>query len=98
TPSLETEHLARTGRAKKLLLPDRARAQELPKIEIVDLRRIGAGPTGDKRISLPLHRAIEETLAAKEQTILFLNRRGFAPSVRCEACGQMCACPNCTVA
>ena len=59
---------------------------------------MGAGPTGDKRLSLPLFRAIEETLAAKEQAILFLNRRGFAPSVRCEACGEHAACKACSVA
>jgi primosomal protein N' (replication factor Y) len=98
TPSLETEYLARTGKAERLRLPARARAQALPKVEVVDLRRIGAGPTGDKRISLPLHRALEETLAAKEQAILFLNRRGFAPSVRCEACGVVAECPHCSVA
>jgi len=98
TPSLETEHLARTGKAQKLELPDRARAQPMPKVEIIDLRRMGAGPTGDKRLSLPLFRAIEETLAAKEQAILFLNRRGFAPSVRCEACGELASCRACSVA
>jgi len=98
TPSLETEHLARNGKAQKIVLPDRARAQELPTVQIVDLRRIGPGPTGDRRISALLHRAIEATLAAKEQTILFLNRRGFAPSVRCEGCGELSSCPHCTVA
>ncbi len=98
TPSLETVQLARSGKATKLVLPDRARAQEMPRVHIVDLRAIGPGPTGDKRISLLLHRAIEETLAAKEQTILFLNRRGFAPSIRCEGCGELASCPNCTVA
>ncbi len=98
TPSLETEYLTRTGRAEKLRLPGRARAQAMPKVELVDLRRIGAGPTGDKRISVSLHRAIEETLAQKEQAIIFLNRRGFAPSVRCDACGELAACPSCSVA
>ncbi|MBX3212931.1 MAG: primosomal protein N' [Labilithrix sp.] len=98
TPSLESEQLARSGKATKIVLPDRARAQELPTVEIVDLRRIGAGPTGDRRISVVLHRAIEATLAAKEQTILFLNRRGFAPSIRCEGCGELSSCPHCTVA
>jgi primosomal protein N' (replication factor Y) len=98
TPSLETEHLTRSGKAQKIVLPDRARAQELPGVEIVDLRRIGSGPTGDRRVSVTLHRAIEATLAAKEQTILFLNRRGFAPSVRCEGCGELSSCPHCTVA
>ena len=98
TPSLESEHLARAGRAIKLRLPDRARSQPLPRVELVDLRRMGAGPTGDKRISMPLFRAIEDTLKAREQVILFLNRRGFAPSVRCEACGQMAMCDSCSVA
>ncbi len=98
TPSLESEHLTRTGKATKLVLPDRARSQAMPRVEIIDLKRIGAGPTGDKRLSIPLHRAIEETLKAGEQTILFLNRRGFAPSVRCTSCGQMVACPSCSVA
>jgi primosomal protein N' (replication factor Y) len=45
-----------------------------------------------------LHRAIEQTLEAKEQTILFLNRRGYAPSIRCESCCELAACPHCTVA
>ena len=99
TPSLESEQLARSGRATKIVLPDRARAVEMPAVEIVDLRRIGAGPTGDRRISIVLHRAIEATLATRtEQTILFLNRRGFAPSVRCEGCGELASCPHCTVA
>jgi primosomal protein N' (replication factor Y) len=98
TPSLETEHLVRTGRATRLALPDRAGAGRLPTVEVVDLRRIGAGPTGDKRLSLPLHRALEDVLARGEQAILFLNRRGFSPSARCEACGQVVECPSCSVA
>ena len=98
TPSLEAEYLTRTGRAEKLRLPGRARAQAMPRVERIDLRRMGAGPTGDKRLSLPLHRALEETLAKKEQAIIFLNRRGFAPSVRCQACGELAACPSCSVA
>ena len=98
TPSLESEYLVRTGRAERLRLPERARAQAMPRVETIDLRRMGPGPTGDRRLSLPLHRAIEATLAAKEQAILFLNRRGFSPSVRCEACGKMESCPSCSVA
>ncbi len=98
TPSLESERLVSLGRARKLSLPERARAQELPKVELIDLRRTPAGPSGDKRISLPLHRALAATLEAGGQAILFLNRRGFAPSVRCEACGEVAACPSCSVA
>jgi primosomal protein N' (replication factor Y) len=98
TPSLETEHLVRSGRATRLPLPDRAGAGRLPEVEVVDLRRIGAGPTGDKRLSVPLHRALEDALARGDQAILFLNRRGFSPSARCEACGEIVECPSCSVA
>ncbi|HKQ69353.1 MAG TPA: primosomal protein N', partial [Polyangiaceae bacterium] len=99
TPSLETEMLCRTGKLTRLELPDRARAAAvLPKVELVDLRRIGPGPSGHPLISLPLHRAIEKTVAAGEQTILFLNRRGFAPSVICDRCGHILRCKSCSVA
>lgn len=98
TPSLESENLTRTGRATKLRLPDRAGTHPLPRVELVDLRRNGPGPTDDRRISMPLFRAIESALRARDQVILFLNRRGFAPSVRCTACGQMATCNDCSVA
>jgi primosomal protein N' (replication factor Y) len=98
TPSLESEFMVTSGKAERLVLPSRAREQTLPKVQLVDLRRMGAGPTGDRRLSIPLHRAIERTLAAGEQTILFLNRRGFAPTVLCETCGKTLECPSCSVA
>ncbi len=99
TPSLESVELARKGRLVELVLPDRAVAEAtMPVVTLVDLRRNGAGPTGNKLLSLPLHRAIEQTLAKGEQTILFLNRRGFAPSVVCSACGMVETCRACSVA
>jgi primosomal protein N' (replication factor Y) len=99
TPSLETEMLVRQGKLTRLELPERAHAAAvLPKVELVDLRRIGPGPTGHALISLPLHRAIEQALALGEQSILFLNRRGFAPSVICEGCGAIVRCRLCSVA
>ncbi len=99
TPSLEAVELAQRNKLVELTLPDRAVAEaSLPKVSIIDLRRIGAGPSGERLISLPLHRAIEETLKAGEQVILFLNRRGFAPSVVCEACGGLEVCRACSVA
>jgi primosomal protein N' (replication factor Y) len=99
TPSLESVELVRKGKLVELGLPDRAVAEAtLPAVELVDLRRIGAGPSGNKLISLPLHRAIDKTLTAGEQAILFLNRRGFAPSVLCEACGTIETCQSCSVA
>lgn len=99
TPSLGTEALVRKGRITRLRLPTRAReASNLPSVRLIDLRRMGPGPTGDRWLTLPLYRAIESTLAQKEQSILFLNRRGFAPSLICDACGHIVECPNCSVA
>ena len=98
TPSLEAIELARRGKLHKLVMRNRARAQPLPEVQIIDLRKVGPGPSGSKLISLPLHRALEATLLAKEQAILFLNRRGFAPAVICEACGELRRCPDCDVA
>ena len=98
TPSLELAHLVDTKKVIELPLPERARAQAMPDVSIIDLRRFKAGPTGDKRISLPLHRALEDVLAKGEQAILFLNRRGFSPSARCESCGKIAQCPHCSVA
>jgi primosomal protein N' (replication factor Y) len=98
TPSLESEMLARSDRLVRLELPARAReASTLPRVEIVDLRRVGPGPTGDRRLSLVLHREIERVLEAGEQAILFLNRRGFAPFVSCNGCGKPLECPTCSV-
>jgi primosomal protein N' (replication factor Y) (superfamily II helicase) len=99
TPSMEAEQLARSGRIGRLSLPDRAReAATLPRVDVVDLRRTGPGPSGDSRLSVPLHRAIEKTLAKGEQVILFLNRRGFAPAVFCDGHGEALSCPDCAVA
>jgi primosomal protein N' (replication factor Y) len=82
-----------------LSLPNRAhRMATLPKVEVVDLRRYGPGPSGDRLLSLPLHRALEGVLGRREQAILFLNRRGFAPSLVCDGCGAIAECPNCSVA
>jgi primosomal protein N' (replication factor Y) len=98
TPSLESEMLVRNDKLVRLSLPARAREMSvLPRVEIVDLRRVGPGPTGDRRLSLVLHRELERVLAAGEQAILFLNRRGFAPYVTCNGCGKLLECPTCSV-
>ena len=97
TPSLESIALSRSGRAERLDLPERATRATLPTIELVDLRRIGAGPSGERYLSLPLHRALEATLRAGEQSIVFLNRRGFAPAIVCQACGVLMQCRLCSV-
>ncbi len=98
TPSLESEALVRAGKLQRLAMPDRAHATAvLPSVQLVDLRRVGPGPSGNPMLSLPLHRAIEQALAKSEQIIIFLNRRGFAPSVLCDGCGSIASCPLCSV-
>lgn len=99
TPSVESFFAAQEGRYRLLQLPERATSAPLPSVEIVDLRKVGRrGPTGHELLSLPLVRAIDECLDRGEQAILFLNRRGFAPSVRCGACDKTLECPSCSVA
>jgi primosomal protein N' (replication factor Y) (superfamily II helicase) len=98
TPSLSSIALVREGRLLHLRLPARARAASiLPSVEIIDIRRVGPGIAGEKLLSLPLVRALEEVLQVKQQAILFLNRRGFAPSLICESCGYIAECPHCSV-
>lgn len=99
TPSLASEYAVRTGKLRRLRLTQRAHdAAALPQVEVIDLRNQGPGPSGDPLLSLLLHRALEANLAAGGQTILFLNRRGFAPSLICGSCGHISTCPNCSVA
>jgi primosomal protein N' (replication factor Y) (superfamily II helicase) len=99
TPSLASIALSRQGKLTRLVLPARARAAStLPAVEIVDLRKVGAAPGGERLITVPLYRALQRALAEKEQVILFLNRRGFSPSLICDSCGKVLECPNCSVA
>jgi len=98
TPSIETYHRANEGRIHLLSLPTRATGATMPDVEIVDLRRHRKGPTGHPLLSGPLHSAIGRCLGGGHQAIIFLNRRGFAPSVRCAACGAVAECPACSVA
>jgi primosomal protein N' (replication factor Y) len=97
TPSLETYHRAMTDKIALDVLPDRATPHPLPEVEIVDLKRHGPGPSGHPLITGPLHAALKRCLAAGDQAILFLNRRGFSPSLRCGACGELASCPACSV-
>jgi primosomal protein N' (replication factor Y) len=94
TPSIETRVNAARGRYARLVLPERFGGRPLPAITAVDLTRTPA-PRG-RWLSPPLVAAVRETLAAGEQTLLFLNRRGYAPLTLCRACGHRFQCPNCT--
>jgi len=95
TPSLESAHNVARGRFVRLSLPERATPRPLPEVTIVDLRRHPPGPDG--LLSAPLSEALGATLAAGEQSILFLNRRGFSTVMLCRACGQVVRCQNCVV-
>ncbi len=94
TPSLESHVNETTGRYRRLHLPDRHAGAQLPDIGIVDLRR--DKPASQRFLSPPLVKAMTETLAAGEQSLLFLNRRGYAPLTLCRACGHRLNCPNCS--
>jgi primosomal protein N' (replication factor Y) len=96
TPSLESAHAAQTGEYELLRLPARVGAS-LPRVEIVDLHR---EETETKRPSLLSRRLVElmrRALAEGNQSILFLNRRGFATSLYCGRCDAGVSCPRCSV-
>jgi primosomal protein N' (replication factor Y) len=94
TPSLESHVNARTGRYRHLVLPGRFSGVELPEITPINLRR--DPPEKGRWLAPPLVTALGETMAAGRQSLLFLNRRGYAPLTLCRACGHRIDCPQCT--
>jgi primosomal protein N' (replication factor Y) len=92
TPSLETLLNAMTGRYAWLRLADRHGGATMPEVELVDLRQ--SPPAPGAWLSPILIAAVAKTLAAGEQTLLFLNRRGYAPLVLCRACGERLKSPE----
>jgi primosomal protein N' (replication factor Y) (superfamily II helicase) len=94
TPSLESWKRAQNGVYRLASLPRRIHNRPLPHVATIDLRSEKPEP-GQGAISRPLHQAMEETLAAKGQVMLLLNRRGFATTIQCPQCGHVVACPDC---
>ncbi|MDG2403977.1 MAG: primosomal protein N' [Paracoccaceae bacterium] len=93
TPSLESWANAETGKYQYVELSARFGAAVMPKMGIIDMR---AEPlTTGRWISLTLEKAVETRLAAGEQTLLFINRRGYAPVTLCRACGHQIGCDDC---
>ena len=92
TPSLESWHAADTGRYRRVELANRAVAASLPKVRPVDIRRERL----QNGVSEHLLRAIEARLQRGEQSLVFLNRRGYAPVLSCPSCGWVSKCPHCT--
>ena len=93
TPSLETYTNAKSGRYTWLRLARRFGAAEMPEVRLIDLRA-ERGEAG-QYLSPPLREALTQTLAAGEQALLFLNRRGYAPLTLCGQCGRKETCVNC---
>lgn len=98
TPTLESIGKARRGIFELLTLPERAGAGRLPKIIVQDLR---AEPKENQREGVVLSRTLlvmmEERLKARDQVLLFLNRRGYSPVLLCPACGESVQCDQCSV-
>ena len=94
TPAIETRHQVELGRYAEIKLPSRYGGAEMPHIEGVNL--LTDPPERGRWIAPPLVKAIDETMAKGEQSLLFLNRRGYAPLTLCRHCGYRFQCPNCT--
>jgi primosomal protein N' (replication factor Y) len=104
TPSLESWKNAQEGKYALISLPDRAGGATLPRVEIIDRRAaLKQKPDGQPIepfrmvVGEELEAAIAERLRRKEQTILLLNRRGYASFIQCGACGWVSTCPNCSI-
>ncbi len=100
TPSLESRYRAEQGEITRLSLPRRVGGRPLPAVEIVDLASERRKQVRGRKLVLsrPLRSAIERTLEAGDQTILFLNRRGFSTRIFCFQCGHAERCDDCDVA
>ena len=98
TPSLETVVNVRNKRYGIVHLPERFGSATMPRIGIIDMRAHPPekGRWGRAWLAPPLVTAIDQTLAAGEQVLLFLNRRGYAPLTLCRGCGHRLNCPRCT--
>jgi primosomal protein N' (replication factor Y) len=97
TPSMESYYNAARGKYRLLELPTRADDKTMPIVRIVDMRATARADKGPPIFSHQLKEAILKRLERKEQTMLFLNRRGFSKTLQCPLCGYVAQCPNCSV-
>lgn len=98
TPSLESIHNVRRGKYTCLKLEQRVDSQPLPLVEVVDMCVEGRRRDAHPLFSHQLIEKVRDRLARKEQTILFLNRRGFSRAIQCPDCGATVQCPHCAIA
>jgi primosomal protein N' (replication factor Y) len=97
TPDVGTSFRCERGEVQRLVLPERVMRRPLPDVEIVDMNAEHARRGHRRLLSGTLRRALAEALAAGNQAILFLNRRGFATRVYCYSCGYAVSCPHCDI-
>ncbi|MEN6462011.1 MAG: primosomal protein N' [Syntrophomonas sp.] len=97
TPSVDTFYKAMNGKMTLVTIKERIGEAKLPRVTVEDLRK--SFHNGEKNIISPyLQEKIEQTINRGEQTILFINRRGYAPITICMQCGSIASCPDCSVA
>ncbi len=94
TPAIETRHMVEIGRYRELVLKERHGAAQMPHISALDLTQ--DPPPRGRWLAPQLVAELAANLEAGEQSLLFLNRRGFAPLTLCRSCGHRFQCPNCT--
>ncbi|MEW6048445.1 MAG: primosomal protein N', partial [Bacillota bacterium] len=97
TPSLESFHASQQGEYRLLRLPERVDRRPMPLVTVVDLREELASTGEVSPLSRPLREALRQVMAAREQAILFVNRRGFSGAMVCRECGFAWRCPHCDV-
>jgi primosomal protein N' (replication factor Y) len=97
TPALETRYNVERGKYTLLELPERVAGRPMPVVELVDMREEFLETRQMGTFSRRMLEGLDERLAAGEQTMLLLNRRGFSSYVSCRACGERVECPNCAV-
>ncbi len=101
TPAVESYENSRQGRYRLLEIPGRVASRPLPKIELVDLRRhvtsMGEAAIAHRLISRELADALSENYGRSRQSLIFLNRRGFANFLQCQSCGHILRCSRCSV-
>ncbi len=96
TPSLESWHRASEGRYVRLALPARIGGGALPRVRLVDMNLLPKTKGATTAVSPPLVAALQERIARGEQSMVFLNRRGYAPVLHCGDCGWKSGCPHCS--
>lgn len=97
TPSMETRERVLEGKYRKMVLTSRYASGGMPAIEIVDLAEELKVEKIQAALAERSLEAIRETIARGEQVMIYLNRRGFAAFLRCRDCGEVSACPNCSI-